>query len=129
MPVVIKFLALNSPRLHPLFRGSTLQYLKVRFLIHREDHFAPLPQAVDALVIPEDFERPRDRLIIPHGGFPVAKAVGVQSRLPQNAAHCRVMNAVHIALINSGLGQTPLRLIGEERTYRSRLTPGHPSMP
>src|SRR5256714_9955286 len=80
-------------------------------------------------VIPEDFERPRDRLIIPHGGFPVAKAVGVQSRFPQNVAHCRVMNAVHIALINSGLSQTPMRPMREVPTYRSRFTTGQPFNP
>ena len=58
--------------LHPLRGGGAFQGLHPRFLIQGQDDFAALPQPVDSLVKPEDFEGAFDGFRIPDGGLPRA---------------------------------------------------------
>ena len=50
-----EFLALDLTRPHRLSGRRPLQHLDIRLLVHADEHFAPLPQALDSFVIPSKF--------------------------------------------------------------------------
>src|SRR5919197_677432 len=122
MTGVIELLPLNSPRSHPLFGCGAFQHLKVGFLIHSKDHFAALPEALDALVIPENFECALNGLLIPYGRFPIMKAMRLEVGFMQNVADCCVRDALYIALLHSRLSQSSVRPMCDVPTHRGGLT-------
>src|SRR3972149_7212569 len=78
MAMVFKFLTLNLARPQRLFGRGAFENLKVGLLVHRQEHLALLPQALDSLVIPEDFEGPLHGFLLPARGLPPPKAMELQ---------------------------------------------------
>src|SRR5258708_24897979 len=122
MPVVFKLLSLNLTGPHQLDRSS-LQYLQIGLFIHGDDHFTPPPQAVNSLVIPENSERARDGFLIPDGGLPSARAMGLNVSRAQEIAHSGGMYAFNNFLVHGRSGQTAQRPMCDRPTHRSRRTP------
>jgi hypothetical protein len=124
MPIVIKFLAFNPTRLHELRRMSELQNLQVGLFIARQKHLTVLPQAFDPLVIPKDFERPLNGLLVPDRGFPVARLMRLQIGRAQNLPNRGVVDGLDIFLLNHRLRQTSIRPMGYVPIHAGRFATG-----
>jgi len=116
--VVVKLLTFDLARVHPLCRRGSFQNLEAGLLIYRQDNFAALPQTLDSLVIPENFEGPFDRFVIPDGRLPPTKTMRLQIGFAQDVTHCREMDVVYIFLLHRGLRQTAIRPMGHLPTDR-----------
>src|SRR3972149_5734555 len=121
MSVILKFRAFNLAGPHRLFGGGSFENLKVGLLVHGQDHLTLLPQALDSLVIPENFAGPFDSFVIPDGRLPPTQVVRLQVGFTQNVADRRVMNAIHIFLLHCSLSQTAMRPVGQAPTRRGWL--------
>src|SRR3989338_2332242 len=129
MPDVIKFLTLALTGAHRLFGRGPFQNLQVGLLVHGQDHFALVPQALDSLVIPEDLEGSFDRFLIPDRGLPPPQAMRMQIGCAQDVADGHVRDAVDQILLHGGLRQAALRPMCLTSTHGRRFTTGEPFNP
>ena len=109
VPLIVKLHSFDLTRSHRLLRIHSFQDLQVGLLIGREHDFPALPQALDSLVIPQDFEGPRNRFLVPDGSLPKTKTRQSQLGSIQNFANSCVIDRIHIALLDRRFCQTPKR--------------------
>ena len=70
VPLIVKLHSFDLTRSHRLLRIYPFQDLQVGLLIGCEHGFLALPQALDSLVIPQDFEDPRNGFLVPDSSLP-----------------------------------------------------------
>jgi hypothetical protein len=109
MPLIVKLHAFDLTRSHRLLRIYPFQNLQIGFFVSRQEDFAALPQALDSLVIPEDFEGSRDSFIVPDRGLPETRKRQSQIGSIQDFANGCVSNCLGISLLNRRFCQTPKR--------------------
>ena len=81
MPVILKLVSLNLAWLHGLPGHGPRQGLDVRFFVHADHYFPALAKPVDTLITPQDLRGPGGKLLINHGGLPIAAPMRLQTRL------------------------------------------------
>ena len=109
VPLIVKLHSFDLTWSHRLLRIYPFQDLQVGLLIGREHDFPALPQALDSFVIPQDFECPRNRFLVPDGSLPKPKKWQAQLGSIQNFANGCVIDRIHIALLDRRFCQTPKR--------------------
>ena len=80
MSDILERLMFELAAAHRFRRLRSLQRLQIGLLIRTDDDLTALPQTLNPLVIPEDFQRAFDRFIIPDRRLPVAKTMRLQLR-------------------------------------------------
>src|SRR5512139_3075625 len=109
VPFIVKLHSFDLTRSHRLLRIYPFQDLQVGLLIGCEHDFPALPQALDSLVIPQDFEGPCNRFLVSDGCLPKPKKWQSQLGTIQNFTNSCVIDRIHIALLDRRFCQTPER--------------------
>ena len=109
MPLIVKLHSFDLSRSHRLLRIHPFENLQVGLLIGGEQDFAALPQALDSFVVPENFESPPDRFLVPDRGLPKPKPRQAQLGSIQDVTNGCVIDRIGIALLDRRFCQTPKR--------------------